>query len=227
MVVQKIFFTVAGTFVYVYLFLVGAGLVRASARLLARPPGAGRAADRRRRGLLIVLLVRDLLAASCKGLWEKAKQGGAILAPPRDYLVRVVLPVVRRVAAKLGVIAVFLAGYGITSRSTRSCAVIGGNSIANTSRSRRAASGVNQATNVAALNDVTRRRDRDRVLARPAAASPPGTSSSRSSSSSWAFGWTGGKLLVEQSYADAKVKVAEQKAQRAAKKEEKQAAEGE
>ena len=31
----------------------------------------------------------------------------------------------------------------------------------------------------------------------------------------WAFGWTGGKLLVEQSYADAKVKVDEQKAQRA------------
>ena len=31
----------------------------------------------------------------------------------------------------------------------------------------------------------------------------------------WAFGWTGGKLLVEQSYVDAKVKVDEQKAQRA------------
>ena len=31
----------------------------------------------------------------------------------------------------------------------------------------------------------------------------------------WAFGWTGGKLLVEQSYTDAKVKVGEQKAQRA------------
>ena len=31
----------------------------------------------------------------------------------------------------------------------------------------------------------------------------------------WAFGWTGGKLLVEQSYTDAKVKVDEQKAQRA------------
>jgi hypothetical protein len=37
------------------------------------------------------------------------------------------------------------------------------------------------------------------------------------------FGWTGGKLLVSQSYVDAKDKVAEQKAQRAAKKEEKRA----
>jgi hypothetical protein len=30
----------------------------------------------------------------------------------------------------------------------------------------------------------------------------------------WAFGWSGGKLLVEQSYTDAKVKVEGQKAQR-------------
>jgi hypothetical protein len=34
----------------------------------------------------------------------------------------------------------------------------------------------------------------------------------------WAFGWTGGKLLVRQSYDDARVKVADQKEQRAAKK---------
>jgi len=34
----------------------------------------------------------------------------------------------------------------------------------------------------------------------------------------WVFGWTGGKLLVGQSYSDAKVKVAEQKEQRAEKK---------
>ena len=35
----------------------------------------------------------------------------------------------------------------------------------------------------------------------------------------WTFGWTGGKQLVGQSYTDAKVKVAEQKEQRTAKKE--------
>jgi hypothetical protein len=37
------------------------------------------------------------------------------------------------------------------------------------------------------------------------------------------FGWTGGKSLVLQSYEDAKVKAAEQKEQRAAKKEAKRA----
>ena len=39
----------------------------------------------------------------------------------------------------------------------------------------------------------------------------------------WTFGWTGGKQLVGQSYTDAKVKVAEQKEQRADKKEAKRA----
>jgi hypothetical protein len=37
------------------------------------------------------------------------------------------------------------------------------------------------------------------------------------------FGWSGGKQLVGQSYGDAKVKLAEQKAQRAEKKQEKRA----
>jgi hypothetical protein len=39
----------------------------------------------------------------------------------------------------------------------------------------------------------------------------------------WAFGWSGGKALVGQSYAEAKVKVAEQKEERAAKKAAKRA----
>jgi hypothetical protein len=37
------------------------------------------------------------------------------------------------------------------------------------------------------------------------------------------FGWSGGKQLVGQSYDDSKVKLAEQKAQRAEKKQEKRA----
>ena len=43
----------------------------------------------------------------------------------------------------------------------------------------------------------------------------------------WAFGWTGGQALVGDSYTDAKTKMAEQKAQRAAKKEAEQAEDGE
>ena len=44
---------------------------------------------------------------------ERAKQGGAILGRPSEYLVRVFLPSFGAWLAKLGVIAVFLAGYGI------------------------------------------------------------------------------------------------------------------
>jgi hypothetical protein len=40
------------------------------------------------------------------------------------------------------------------------------------------------------------------------------------------FGWSGGKKLVGQSYTDAKAKVAEQKAKKAAKKEDKMAVDG-
>ena len=39
----------------------------------------------------------------------------------------------------------------------------------------------------------------------------------------WVFGWSGGKVLIGQSYADAKGKVAEQKEARAAKREAKRA----
>ena len=40
----------------------------------------------------------------------------------------------------------------------------------------------------------------------------------------WAFGWSGGKTLVSSSYEDAKVRVAEQKAERAVRKQERKQA---
>ena len=57
--------------------------------------------------------------------------------------------------AKLGVIAVFLAGYGIAVTFHTVMSVAGGNSIANTVSVTPGGVGVNQATNVAALGDVT------------------------------------------------------------------------
>ena len=96
--------------------------------------------------------------------------------------------------------------------------MIGGNSLANTVSATPGGVGINQAVNSLALNDVT----------------DPATATAYSLGQQlaitvwniafalvfvvWAFGWTGGKLLVRQSYDDAKVKVAEQKAERAAKK---------
>ena len=224
MVVQKIFFTVAGTFVYVYLFAVGAGIVRAAALRPARPSRPG-ARDRRRRGLLLVVLGR-IFWRKLKGLWEKAMQGGAILASRREYAVRVVLPSFVAWLAKLGVIAVFLAAYGITVTFHTIMSVMGGNSIANTVSVTPGGVGVNQATNVAALNDVTDAATATAYSLGQQLAVTAWNIGFAVAVVIWAFGWTGGKILVEQSYADAKVKVEQQRAARAETKAAKRAEHG-
>jgi len=213
MVVQKIFFTVAGAFVYLYLFLSVPGSFDISLPALHDHPVlilgciAGAA-------LLLVILGR-LFWHKLKGLWAKAVQGGAILARPSQYALRVALPSFGAWLAKLGVIAVFLAGYGITVTFHTIMSVMGGNSIANSVSVTPGGVGVTQAANVAALGDVTD--------AATATAYSLGQQLAITAWNIvfaivlvvWAFGWTGGKLLVEQSYTDAKVKVDEQKAQRA------------
>ena len=104
--------------------------------------------------LLIVVLVR-VFRRKLPGLMARAKRGGAILARPREYMVRVVLPSFGAWLAKLGVIAVFLAGYGITVTFHTVMSVMGGNSIANMVSVTPGGVGVNQATNVAALDNIT------------------------------------------------------------------------
>jgi uncharacterized membrane protein YbhN (UPF0104 family) len=138
--------------------------------------------------------------------------------------VLVVLPSLGAWLAKLGVIAVFLAGYGITVTFHSVMSVVGGNSIANTVSVTPGGVGVNQATNVAALNDVT-----DAATATAYSLGQQLTVTAWNIVFAialvvWAFGWAGGKLLVAQSYGDAKVKVEEQKEQRAAKRTTKRAA---
>jgi uncharacterized membrane protein YbhN (UPF0104 family) len=216
MVVQKIFFTAVGTFVYLYLFLSVAGSFELQLNF---------AHDHR--GLTVLILVGGafllfllgrIFWRKLQGLWTKAKQGGAILARPRDYFLKVFVPSVGAWFAKLGVTAIFLAGYGIPVTFHSIMSVIGGNSIANTVSATPGGVGVNQAVNAVALENYT----------------DPATATAYSLGQQlaitafnivfatallvWAFGWTGGKVLVQQSYVDAKVKVAEQKEQRAAKK---------
>ena len=224
MVVQKIFFTVVGAFVYVYLFASVPGAFELQLRAPHDHPVlfatiiVGVA-------LLVVVLGR-VFWRRLKGLWEKARRGGAILARPGEYAVRVVLPSFGAWLAKLGVIAVFLAGYGITVSFHTVMSVVGGNSIANTVSVTPGGVGVNQAANVAALQDVTD--------AATATAYSLGQQLAITAWNIvfalvvvlWAFGWTGGRVLVEQSYVDAKVRVAEQKAQRDERRTAKRAARG-
>ena len=225
MVVQKIFFTVIGTLVYLYLFLSVPGSFELQ---------LGQPHDHPWLTALIILGGGFFLVILCrvfwrklKGLWESAKQGGVILSRPRDYVVQVLLPSIGAWLSKLAVIAVFLAAYEIPVTFHSVMSVVGGNSLANTVSATPGGVGVNQAVNVAALKDYA----------------DPATATAYSLGQQlavtfwniafgivlvvWAFGWTGGKLLVQQSYVDAKATVAEQKAQRAAKKEAKKAAEAE
>src|SRR5262249_17583810 len=103
---------------------------------------------------LIVLVVRMLRPKLVK-IWDDAKVGGQVLAMPRRYFGRVVLPEFIGWVAGLGVIAVFLAAYGIPVTFDTVMNVVGGNSIANTVSVTPGGVGVNQAFNVASLNGVT------------------------------------------------------------------------
>lgn len=216
MLVQKIFFTLAGAFVYVYLLASVPGTFERQFKLLHDHPGlvvaiaAGAV-------LLIVLLLR-VFRRKLPGLIDRAKQGGAILARPRDYLVRVFLPSFGAWLAKLGVIAVFLAGYGIAVTFHTVMSVMGGNSIANMVSVTPGGVGVNQATNVAALGDVTDAATATAYSLGQQLAVTAWNIAFAVVLVVWAFGWAGGRELVEHSYADAKVKVIEQKEQRAAKR---------
>ena len=221
MIVQKIFFTVAGAFVYLYLFLSVPGSFELQLSgpndhpvlTLAIIGGAG----------MLLLVLGRIFWRKLKGLWEKALQGGAILARPREYAVRVVLPSFVAWLAKLGVIAVFLAGYGISVTFHSVMSVMGGNSIANTVSVTPGGVGVNQAANVAALNDVTDAATATAYSLGQQLAVTAWNIVFAIAIVIWAFGWTGGKLLVEQSYADAKVKVEQQRTARAETKATKRA----
>ena len=212
MLVQKIFFTLVGAFVYLYLFATVAGTWERQFKLPHNHPGLTVLAIVG--GLVLIVVLVRIFRRKLREVVAKAAQGGAILKRPREYLVRVALPSFGAWIAKLGVIAVFLAGYGITVTFHSVMSVVGGNSIANTVSVTPGGVGVNQATNVAALSDVT----------------DPATATAYSLGQQlaitawniafaivivvWAFGVAGGKELVEQSYADAKEKVAEQRAAR-------------
>jgi uncharacterized membrane protein YbhN (UPF0104 family) len=214
MLVQKIFFTLAGAFVYVYLFASVPGTFERQFELphdhlgLTLAIGAGAV-------LLVAALVR-IFRRKLSGLIERARQGGAILARPREYLVRVLLPSFGAWLAKLGVIAVFLAGYGITVTFHTVMSVMGGNSIANVVSVTPGGVGVNQATNVAALGGVTDAATATAYSLGQQLAVTAWNIAFAVALVVWAFGWAGGRELVEQSYADAKVTVAQQKSQRAA-----------
>jgi uncharacterized membrane protein YbhN (UPF0104 family) len=225
--VQKIFFTIAGTFVYLYLFLSvpgsfdeNFGNLRDHAVLLVAIVVGG--------GFLLVILGR-LFWAQVKKLWEKAKQGGVILTQPKRYLARVFLPSFLSWICKLAVVGIFLAAFAIPVTFESIMWVVGSGSLANVVSVTPGAVGITQATNALALSvccDVPNSQAVDYSTAQQLITTAWNVLAAVVLVI-WAFGWTGGKLLVTESYSDAKVKVAEQKEQRAAKKQAKREEDGE
>jgi uncharacterized membrane protein YbhN (UPF0104 family) len=222
--VQKIFFTIAGTFVYLYLFLSVPGSFDENLGNFSDHPVASIVIVVGGAFLLVVL--GRIFWRQLKKLWLQAKKGGAILSQPRRYFSRVFLPELASWLCKLAVIGIFLAAFAIPVTFESIMWVTGSGSLANVVSVTPGAVGITQATNALALDqccDVPQN-----VAVNYSTAQQLITTAWNVLFAVvlvvWVFGWTGGKLLVGQSYTDAKLKVAEQKEQRAAKKEEKRAA---
>jgi uncharacterized membrane protein YbhN (UPF0104 family) len=127
--VQKIFFTLAGTFVYLYLFLSVPGSFDVSFSNITDNPAltviivvGG--------GILLAMLVR-IFWRQVKKLWAQAKQGGVILSQPRRYLTRVFLPSFLGYLCKLTVVGIFLAAFAIPVTFNSIMWVVGSGSLAN------------------------------------------------------------------------------------------------
>jgi uncharacterized membrane protein YbhN (UPF0104 family) len=216
MAVQKIFFTAIGTFCYVYLFLTVDGSFSLQLGFVSEHPWAtailvvGIAA--------LIVLVGRVLRRRVKQWWIQAKVGAQILAHPRAFLGRVVLPEAVAWLAMLGVIAVFLAAYHIPVSFHILMRVVAGNSIANVSSVTPGGAGVVQGFNVLSLKGVTSTSNATAYSV-----------SQQLVTTAWgilfailllirAFGWTDGKTLVTQSYGQAREKKAERSAERKAKR---------
>ena len=185
-VVQKIFYFVIGTLIYVYLFSAVAGsfdfqfgnerdaLSNHPVLTLGIIAGA----------IFLVAILLRIFWAWVKKMWARAMQGAAILGDLGAYVKLVLLPQMGGYAAKVMVIVVFLAAYGIPVTFGSVMSVLGSNQLANILSFTPGGIGVNQAFNTFALEGVHGRHHGDRVLARASSSSRrPSTWASRSSSS--------------------------------------------
>jgi len=221
-VVQKLFYTFIGTACYLYLFLSVGGSFSLQLGFLSAHPWA--AVILLAAGGVLLFMVARVLRERIEKWWEEAKGGGQILGHPGPYFARVLFPEAISWVAMLGIISVFLAAYNIPVSFHTLMRVVAGNSMANMTSVTPGGAGVVQGFNALSLKGVT------------------GTANATAYSvaqqlvtTAWsivlaillmvrAFGWSGGKTLVRESYSGARQKSAEQSAARKAKKEAKREA---
>ncbi len=215
--VQKIFYSLIGTAGYVYLFLTVGGSFNIQLGFITAHPWATVILLA---GVAVLLfLVGQALRSRIEKWWEQAKVGGQILVHPRAYFGRVVLPEAVSWFAMLGIIAVFLAAYNIPVSFHTIMRVVAGNSIANLTAVTPGGAGVVQGFNVLSLKGIT-----------SAANANAYSVAQQLVVTAWsilfailllvrAFGWSGGKTLVTQSYSQAREKTSEQSAARKARRQ--------
>jgi uncharacterized membrane protein YbhN (UPF0104 family) len=216
--VQKIFFTLAGTFVYLYMFLSVPGSFDLSFGREGSHPGLT--------GLIVVsvivllVILGGIFWRQVRKLWAQAKAGGVILSQPKRYLGRVFLPSLLSWLCARGVTAVFLAAFALPVTFESVMWVTGSGSLANVTSFTPGAIGVTQATNALALKTCCNVPQQQAV---------DYSTAQQLITTGWnqvvaivlmvvIFGWRGGKQLVAQSYAEAKEKTEEMKDERKEKR---------
>jgi uncharacterized membrane protein YbhN (UPF0104 family) len=220
--VQKIFFTLVGIFVYLYLFLSVEGSFDIKFEFVHTHPWATGTLFLGG-GYILYLLVRRVWQRVLVW-WEDAKEGGGILGHPGAYFGRVFVPSFIGWVASLGVMAVFLAAYSIPVSFETLMRISGGNSIANVTSVTPGGAGVTQAFNVASLNGIASPTDATAYSVAQQLVTTAWNIVFAMVVVTWAFGWAGGKTLVGDSYEQAKQKAAEQKAAHEARKQAKKEA---
>jgi uncharacterized membrane protein YbhN (UPF0104 family) len=222
--VQKIFFTLAGTFVYLYLFLSVPGSFDLSFGNLSDHPVLSIVIVVLS-GFLIFLLGR-IFWREVKKLWAQAKQGGAILSRPVRYFTRAFVPSLAGYLCKLAVIGIFLAAFAIPVTFNSVMWVVGSGSLANVASFTPGAVGVTQATNALALKTCCDVANNTAVAY---------STAQQLITTAWnvifaliavvyVFGWTGGKQLVGGAYTDAKARTEQMREDRRRNRAEKQSA---
>jgi uncharacterized membrane protein YbhN (UPF0104 family) len=220
-VVQKIFYMIIGTLIYLYLFWAVSGSFDfqfgnewdavSGHPVLVLGIAAG--------AIFLVAILLRIFWAWVKKMWARAVEGAAILRDFGAYVKLVLLPQMGGYAAKVMVIIVFLAAYGIPVSFGSVMSVLGSNQLANILSFTPGGIGVNQAFNSFALESYT-----DTTTATAYSLGQQLITTAFNVGFAVllicvVFGWQGGSKLVKDSYEDAKVKKEEMSADRREKRE--------
>ncbi|MFL5824543.1 MAG: lysylphosphatidylglycerol synthase domain-containing protein [Solirubrobacteraceae bacterium] len=203
-VVQKIPFTVYIGAVYVYLFATVSGSLSLELGFVSKHPTAT---------VIIVLGGLVLLVLVARVFWRRAAKlrkqitdGGAILRQPRRFMVGVALPEALSFLARLGIVAVFLAAFSIPASFHNVMAVTGANSVSSSLSVTPGGAGVTQALNVVVLEPVTSASNATAYSVAQQLIVSAWDALFAVVLVAWVFGWSGGRQLLRDSYAQAEIK---------------------